>query len=105
MLIYSKGSFYDNFFSSKNRPDHPDFVSSSMETIMTIIIDESEEISFDLLSPLLDTMRKEDQVCLLIFSVLFCISYLMFYVVILYFLGPHVSIKEVGGESYDKLFC
>ncbi|KAK7831453.1 sister chromatid cohesion protein pds5 like protein b-b [Quercus suber] len=41
--------------------NHPHAVFSAMETIMTLVIDESEEISSDLLSPLLASVRKENQ--------------------------------------------
>ncbi|XP_059456807.1 sister chromatid cohesion protein PDS5 homolog C-like isoform X3 [Corylus avellana] len=43
------------------RSNHPHAVFSAMETIMTLIIDESEEISLDLLSPLLASVKKENQ--------------------------------------------
>ncbi|XP_062155021.1 sister chromatid cohesion protein PDS5 homolog C-like isoform X5 [Alnus glutinosa] len=43
------------------RSNHPHAVFSAMEMIMTLIIDESEEISLDLLSPLLASVRKEYQ--------------------------------------------
>ncbi|KAF3973870.1 hypothetical protein ACB098_05G077700 [Castanea mollissima] len=43
------------------RSNHPHAVFSAMETIMTLVIDESEEISLDLLSPLLASVRKENQ--------------------------------------------
>ncbi|XP_044484049.1 uncharacterized protein LOC123209987 isoform X2 [Mangifera indica] len=43
------------------RSDHPHAVFSSMETIMTLVIDESEEISWDLLNVLLASVRKEIQ--------------------------------------------
>ena len=40
---------------------------------MTLVIDESEEISLDLLSPLLSSVRKENQVTFLCFMfVSFC---------------------------------
>ncbi|KAE7997235.1 hypothetical protein FH972_001885 [Carpinus fangiana] len=43
------------------RSNHPHAVFSAMETIMTLIIDESEEISLDLLSPLLASVKRENQ--------------------------------------------
>ncbi|KAJ0074916.1 hypothetical protein Patl1_34744 [Pistacia atlantica] len=43
------------------RSNHPHAVFSSMETIMTLVIDESEDISWDLLSVLLSSVRKENQ--------------------------------------------
>jgi hypothetical protein len=33
-----------------------------METIMTLVIEESEDISFNLLSPLLDSIKKDNKV-------------------------------------------
>ena len=41
--------------------NHPHDVFSSMETIMTMVIDESDNISLDLLSPLLASVRKENE--------------------------------------------
>jgi hypothetical protein len=46
----------------KIREHHPENVFSSMETIMTLVIEESEDISFDLLSPLLDSIKKDNKV-------------------------------------------
>lgn len=43
------------------RSNHPRAVFSSMVTIMTMVLDESEDISLSLLSPLLDSVRKENQ--------------------------------------------
>ncbi|KAF7843194.1 Sister chromatid cohesion protein PDS5 isogeny B-B [Senna tora] len=43
------------------RSNHPYFVKYAMETIMTMVLDESEEVSVDLLRPLLDSVRKENQ--------------------------------------------
>ncbi|KAJ7951975.1 Sister chromatid cohesion protein PDS5-like B-B [Quillaja saponaria] len=43
------------------RPNHPHAVFLAMETIMTTVLDESEEISSELLRPLLDSVRKENQ--------------------------------------------
>ncbi|KAF3450964.1 hypothetical protein FNV43_RR07053 [Rhamnella rubrinervis] len=43
------------------RFNHPHTVFSAMQKIMTLVIDESEEISLDLLSPLLSSVRKENQ--------------------------------------------
>lgn len=42
--------------------DHPDTVFSNMEEIMTRVIDESEEISYGLLEPLLASVKKENQI-------------------------------------------
>lgn len=43
------------------RVDHPENVSSSMETIMTLVIEESEDISSELLSCLLDSLKKDNK--------------------------------------------
>ncbi|KAJ1410042.1 hypothetical protein SESBI_22277 [Sesbania bispinosa] len=44
------------------RSNHPSNAIRSMESIMTLVLLESEEISPDLLRPLLDSVRKENQV-------------------------------------------
>ncbi|XP_077238085.1 uncharacterized protein LOC143879538 isoform X2 [Tasmannia lanceolata] len=46
------------------RESHPGNVVSSMETIMTLVLEESEEISSELLSCLLGSVKKENQVLL-----------------------------------------
>ncbi|KAJ4718625.1 Sister chromatid cohesion protein PDS5 B-B like [Melia azedarach] len=43
------------------RSNHPHVVFSSMETIMTLVVDESEDVSSDLLSILLASVRKDNQ--------------------------------------------
>ncbi|XP_062019041.1 sister chromatid cohesion protein PDS5 homolog C isoform X1 [Rosa rugosa] len=43
------------------RDYHPENVFSSMETIMTLVIEESEDISFELLSPLLASVKNDDE--------------------------------------------
>ena len=43
------------------RSNHPLVVLSTMETIMTLVIDESEDISLDLLHSLFASVRKESQ--------------------------------------------
>ena len=43
------------------RSNHPPPVLSTMETIMNLVIDESEDISLDLLSSLFASVRKENQ--------------------------------------------
>jgi len=44
------------------REHHPANVFSSMETIMTLVLEESEDISLDLLSPLLTSIKKDHEV-------------------------------------------
>ncbi|KAE8646427.1 uncharacterized protein LOC101213167 isoform X2 [Cucumis sativus] len=43
------------------RSNHPTAVFSAMEAIMTNVLDESEEVSSDLLRPILASVRKENQ--------------------------------------------
>ncbi|KAI8569303.1 hypothetical protein RHMOL_Rhmol02G0268300 [Rhododendron molle] len=43
------------------RDDHPDNVFSSMETIMTLVLEESEDISLELISPILASLKSENQ--------------------------------------------
>ena len=43
------------------RSHHPPAVLSAIETIMHLVIDESEDISFDLLSSLFASVRKKNQ--------------------------------------------
>ncbi|KAJ4837482.1 hypothetical protein Tsubulata_038176 [Turnera subulata] len=46
---------------AKVRSNHPHSVFLAMEAIMTMVIDQSEEISFDLLTPLLASTRNQSQ--------------------------------------------
>lgn len=43
------------------RDYHPENVFSSMETIMTLVLEESEDISLELLSPMLDSVKKDNE--------------------------------------------
>ncbi|XP_047157673.1 sister chromatid cohesion protein PDS5 homolog C-like isoform X2 [Vigna umbellata] len=43
------------------REHHPENVVLSMETIMTVVVEESEDISLALLSPLLDSIKKDNE--------------------------------------------
>ena len=43
------------------RSNHPPAVLSAIETIMNLVIDESEDISLDLLNSLFASVRKENQ--------------------------------------------
>ncbi|CAI8605959.1 unnamed protein product [Vicia faba] len=43
------------------REHHPDNVFSSMETIMVLCLEESEDISLDLLSPILESVKKDNE--------------------------------------------
>ncbi|VVB10804.1 unnamed protein product [Arabis nemorensis] len=44
------------------RDDHPMKVFLSMETIMTVVLEESEDIPPELLSPILDYVKKDDEI-------------------------------------------
>ncbi|XWS11713.1 hypothetical protein CRYUN_Cryun37aG0022700 [Craigia yunnanensis] len=48
-------------FLKKIRSNHPHTVFLAMESIMTLVLDESEDISWGLLSPLLASVMKENQ--------------------------------------------
>lgn len=43
------------------RDHHPEHIFQSMETIMTLIIDESEDVSPELLSPVLDSVKSDNK--------------------------------------------
>ncbi|KAL1315287.1 hypothetical protein HN51_042061 [Arachis hypogaea] len=43
------------------REEHPENVFSSMETIMTLVIEESEDIPLELLSPILGSVKKDNE--------------------------------------------
>lgn len=61
------------YFLQILRSNHPPAVFSAMEAIMTNVLDESEEITSDLLSPILASVRKENWV-FFFFLVLFLLS-------------------------------
>ncbi|XWS19147.1 hypothetical protein CRYUN_Cryun32bG0107100 [Craigia yunnanensis] len=48
-------------FLKRIRSNHPHTVFLAMESIMTLVLDESEDISWGLLSPLLASVMKENQ--------------------------------------------
>ncbi|KAI9106695.1 hypothetical protein K1719_022223 [Acacia pycnantha] len=52
---------FQHFFKAV-RENHPESVFSSMEIIMTLVIEESEEISVDLLAPILASLKKDEGV-------------------------------------------
>ncbi|KAK2398954.1 nucleolar protein dao-5 [Trifolium repens] len=52
---------FQHFFKSI-REHHPENVFSSMKTIMVLVLEESEDISLDLLSPILDSLNKDNEV-------------------------------------------
>ncbi|XP_058724913.1 sister chromatid cohesion protein PDS5 homolog C-like isoform X3 [Vicia villosa] len=51
---------FQHFFKTI-REHHPDNVFSSMETIMVLCLEESEDISLDLLSPILESVKKDNE--------------------------------------------
>lgn len=55
--IWTWYQFHLNF-----RVHHPEHVLSSMETIMALVIEESEDISMELLSPILASVKKDNEV-------------------------------------------
>jgi len=56
---------------STPREYHPENVFSSMETIMTLVLEESEDISVDLLSSILEFLKIQDKVSFLLNAHLF----------------------------------
>ncbi|CAL0327176.1 unnamed protein product [Lupinus luteus] len=48
-------------FLKEIREHHPENVFTSMEIIMTLVLEESEDISLELLSPLLDSVKKDNE--------------------------------------------
>ncbi|KAE9588987.1 hypothetical protein Lal_00012513 [Lupinus albus] len=51
-------------FLREIREHHPEKVFKSMQNIMTLLIEESEDISLNLLSPILDSIKKENEAVL-----------------------------------------
>ncbi|XP_075516326.1 sister chromatid cohesion protein PDS5 homolog C-like [Primulina tabacum] len=43
------------------RVHHSEIIFASMETVMTLVIEESEDISSDLLNPILDTLKRNNK--------------------------------------------
>lgn len=52
----------DGSFCLIVRDYHPENVISSMETIMILVLEESEDISLDLLIPILASVKKDNEV-------------------------------------------
>lgn len=48
---------FENF-----REHHSGSVFASMETIMNLVLEESEDISLDLLCPIIDSVKKDNEV-------------------------------------------
>ncbi|KAK6912515.1 hypothetical protein RJ641_022116, partial [Dillenia turbinata] len=51
---------FQHFFNAI-RDHHPENVFSSMETIMSLVLEESEDITLELLSPILASVRKDNK--------------------------------------------
>ncbi|KAF7817297.1 Sister chromatid cohesion protein PDS5 like B-B [Senna tora] len=51
---------FQHFFKAV-REHHPENVVSSMETIMTLVVEESEDIPLELLSPILASVKKDNE--------------------------------------------
>lgn len=49
-------------FLNAIRDDHPANVFTSMETIMTLVVEESEDIPIELLSPILVSIKDDQEV-------------------------------------------
>jgi hypothetical protein len=62
-IFFCLSSTIDGFSCSTSRSNHPQIAILAMETIMTLVIDESEEISVELLTLLLVSVKKQNQVC------------------------------------------
>ena len=56
------------------RSDHPKEVFSAMETMMTLVIDESDYVLVELLSPILATVRKDNKAIITFSLILFSSS-------------------------------
>ncbi|XP_074329426.1 uncharacterized protein LOC141667028 isoform X1 [Apium graveolens] len=48
-------------FLSSIRDVHPENISASMETIMTLVLEESEDVHLELLTPILASLRRIDE--------------------------------------------
>ena len=57
------------FFILSLRDDHPESVLSSMQTIMVVLLEESEEVQGDLLCTILSTLSQGKNVSVASFSI------------------------------------
>ncbi|WOH03789.1 hypothetical protein DCAR_0623189 [Daucus carota subsp. sativus] len=48
-------------FLSSIRDEHPEKILTSMETIMTLVLEESEDVSLELLTPILESLKRNDE--------------------------------------------
>lgn len=54
-----------------SRDEHPEKILTSMETIMTLVLEESEDVSLELLTPILESLKRNDEVRYYLMYVLF----------------------------------
>lgn len=91
------------------RFEHPQSVFLNMEAIMMIVLDESEDIPLDIISLLLDNIKKENQViiCLVFCLVCFVFFSLMKCCISDLFLVSEIvtSLLEIRGECYNEVCC
>lgn len=77
------------------RPDHPDHVFMDVEEIMSMMIKESDGISMELLNILISSVKKENQVLLLLYNSihlsLMHLSYWIFNEVVFWFRMFHLA--------------
>ncbi|KAK1385689.1 hypothetical protein POM88_023424 [Heracleum sosnowskyi] len=48
-------------FLSSIREEHPENISASMETIMTLVLEESEDVPLELLTPILASLKRNNE--------------------------------------------
>lgn len=90
------------------RSNHPHAVFSAMERIMILIVEESEEISLDLLRPLLSSVRKENQVhsyALYLFHFVFVCYVRLYHSCLCIVSEDFAYFLDIGAESYHQLCC
>ena len=73
------------------RSDHPEEVFSAMETIMTLVIDESEYVLVELLSPILAPVRKDNKAIIIFSWILFSSSVFIIFIDMVCCLFQNVS--------------
>ncbi|KAK9099073.1 hypothetical protein Syun_026118 [Stephania yunnanensis] len=60
-ILYSAVKSVEQLKKENRRESHEDVVLSSIETVMSLVLEESEEVNPDLISLLLDCMKKDNQ--------------------------------------------
>lgn len=102
IMLVDRFGYRDDDQVSTFRDYHEDNVFQSMETIMTLVIDESEDISAELLCPVLDSVKKDEVEISFVWWLMSYAFSLDFYVVHQYLLFVSASIshgKELGREG------